>query len=194
MYEYLDKVLKKAVKDIYRVFRQYRQMPFDEVNIIADTREMYDKLIDINRRAYRKIADYYYRVERGSGDGLHDLWLEDFLSHPSATMKYAYTPETYRKRDRLMESVVATKGLPTEYDKAMRYWVQMLGWFAVEVADGATLQARKDNGNSLVRWVSENDNRVCSVCSTYDGKIYSLAKLPPKPHPNCRCWTVTVLR
>jgi len=95
-------------------------------------------------------------------------------------------------RDRLMEALIATKGSVLEYDTAMRNWTQMTGWFAVEVADAALQQARIDDGLEFVMWVSERDDKVCSRCKKLDGNVYPTQTVPPKPHPNCRCYTVRV--
>lgn len=192
MYDYLDKVLKALVKEIYQVFQEYRALPFDELNVVSQTNELYKKLGGLNITAFRKLAKHYYNSEEHGESELPEDWLLLLLAKPSAVIKYAYTPETYRKRDRLAESLTATNGLVTEYDKAMKYWVLMAGWFALDVADAALKQARVNDGVVFVKWQSEHDNKVCGECSELDGKIFFLNAVPDKPHPNCRCRIVRV--
>ena len=186
-YDYMDRVLKGTVKRIYEIFRQYRQMDFDELNIIGQTRELYTRLDWANRDAYEDIARHYYESEP-HGDGMFGyLWVEGFLDQPSKTIKYSYSSEIPRKRDRLMEALVATNGDKQEYDKAMRYWTQQTGWFAIEIADEAVKRARIDDGVKRVMWVSEHDDRVCGMCDILNGTIFPIEEVPPKPHPGCRC-------
>lgn len=190
MYKYLDRVLKQLVLQIYRTFQRYRKLRFDELNVVSDVQELYQELETLNQEAYRKIATYYYRQEAHTGMTLADAWLLGVLRTPSRVMKYSYDSEIIRKRDRLMEALIATNGSAPEYDKAMRYWTQMTGWFAIEVADAAVAQAREDTDVELVVWFSEDDGRECSHCRKLHGKVFPARAVPPKPHPNCRCWTV----
>lgn len=198
MYEYVDEVLKKLVRALQLLFRQYRQMKFDELNVLEKTSELYQRAESLNWEAFFSIFRFYYWREYGDekvempSDGVVEAWLADVLHTPSQVMKYAYDSEITRKRDRLIESLNATHGNPQEIDKALRYWVQMAGWFAVEVADAAVKQAREDMSIDLVMWLSERDGHVCKDCSALDGQIFHMRGLPPKPHPNCRCYTVVV--
>lgn len=192
MYDYLDLIVTLTVRQIYRLFQEYRRLKFDELNVIGEVQELYRQLEAVNQAAYEQIAEYYYRQEATGDTALKDLWLAGVLRTPSAVMKYSYESEVVRKRDRLMEALAATGGAVAEYDKAMRYWVQMFGWFAVEVADAAIAQARADSGIDLVMWVSEHDSRVCDHCWSLNGQVFHSKTVPPKPHPNCRCYTVSL--
>ena len=192
MYKYLDQQLKKVVREIYRLFQEYRVMPFDELNVVSNVQELYRKLEEVNRQMFQHIADHYYASEPHGDEVLVDWWLSDVLSTPSRVMKYSYDSEIVRKRDRLMEALLATGGSPAEFDTAMRYWTQMTGWFAVEVADAALAQAREDDGIEFVMWVSEHDLKTCDYCDGLDGNVYPADAVPPKPHPNCRCYTVRI--
>ena len=192
MYEYLDQQLKKVVREIYRLFQKYRAMPFDELNVVSNVQELYRKLEEVNRQMFQQIADHYYDSEPHGDEVLVDWWLSNVLSTPSRVMKYSYDSEIVRKRDRLMEALLATNGSPAEFDTAMRYWTQMTGWFSVEVADAALAQAREDDGIEFVMWVSEHDLKTCDYCESLDCNVYHADAVPPKPHPNCRCYTVRI--
>lgn len=192
MYEQLDKILKKLVAQIYYLSRNYRRMKLDEMNVVGEINKLYRELEELSRAAFEEIAEYYYRAENGKRHIDWQEWLDEFLRTPSPVLKYSFGSEAVRKRDRLVEALIATTGSVAEFDKAMSYWAQMSGWEALEVADEAILEAREENGVELVAWRSEHDNKVCNHCWELNGKIFSLDDLPPKPHPNCRCWTEVV--
>ena len=192
MYAPLDEILERLIKQIYRLFRKYRSMPLDELNTVGQVNALYKQLEQLNRQAFEQIAEYYYRQEGGMFKQEWQEWLDKILREPSQVMLYSYDKEIVRKRDHLVEALQATTESVTEFDKAMRYWVAMTGWFAVEVADDAMEQAREEQGIDLVMWCSEHDNKVCDKCWKRNGQIYHLATVPPKPHPNCRCWTMPV--
>ena len=194
MYDYLDEVLKKLVVQIYNTFSRFRSLRYDELHILSETQDLYAELERINLEAFTLIANYYYRAESQTVRTLDQAWLDRVLVTPSEVMKYSYASETTRKRDRLLEALIATKGSVAEIDKAMRYWTQMTGWFSVEVADQAVAQAREDLGVAEVMWCSEHDAKVCDYCWKLNKQVFRADAVPPKPHPNCRCWTVDVGR
>lgn len=188
-YKYLDKVLKRTNRQIYYLFQYYRALPFDELNVLQRTSGLYNSLDAVTREGFRDLATHYYRSEpHGNGDDLFlYLWLESQLVKPSEVIKYSYSSEVVRKRDRLAEALIATRGDPQEYDSAMRQWSRMTGWFGIDVSDAAVYRARKDDGVQFVKWVSEHDERVCGVCHDLNGTIFPIDDVPTKPHPGCRC-------
>ncbi len=192
MYDFVDEVLRKLIRKIYETFSRYRALAFDELNVLSNVRKLYEELDGISRESYVEIASYYYERESKQTMKDADGFLGYLLTMPSKVMKYSWDAETVRKRDYLTEALLATNGLPTEYDRAMKYWARMNGWFAIDVADAAMAQARQDSGVSLVMWMSEEDDRTCATCWELDGKIFPLKAVPTKPHPNCRCWTVAI--
>lgn len=189
MYEYLDWILKRLVLRIQRAFRSFYLTSFDELNVVPAVQELYRRLEAINREEYMRIALYYYRRELEDDEAeIEDVWVDNLLGLINPVVKYAYSTEAVRKRDRLVEALIATNGSRAELDTAMRYWVRMTDWFAVDVADAAVNRAREERGIARVRWRSEDDSRVCSTCKTLNGIVFPLEKVPDKPHPNCRCW------
>lgn len=188
MYEYLDRVLKRLTAQIYRRYKTFRTLPFDEVNVFPNVKKLYDDLDYMTVQAFREIAQHYYKAESGKGE-FTDVLLMNFLSAPSPVLMYSYSSEYIRKRDSFFEALVATSGDVAVIDKAMKRFTQMAGWVAVEVADNAIKTAREERGEVYVKWRSEHDSRTCGVCIQRDGNIYPLSRVPKKPHPNCRCWT-----
>lgn len=190
MYDYLDKVLKRLIRQIYQAFQQYRAMPFDELNQAETLKvyQLYEELEALNYDAFLDIAEYYYAMYVTDGRVFTEEQLREILRTPSLVMRYAYDAEVIRKRDRLVEAVIATSGSVEEIEKAMRYWTQMTGWFGVEVADAAVKQGMTDTGIQFVLWHSEHDDRTCRYCMKMDGKVFHVSSIPKKPHPGCRCW------
>ena len=62
MYQYLDRVIKGTVIEIYNEFSDFRlQMQFDELNVFTATKELYNRLTRINNRTFKRIANFYYK-------------------------------------------------------------------------------------------------------------------------------------
>lgn len=190
MYRKLDKILSKYVEQTFRLFQAYRVLPFDEINFLKTNKEMWKKLDKLTKEGLHEIGLAYYNKEpHGDGFwGYADLYL--MLRTPSPVLKYSYDKEFARKKERFEEALIATHGNKEEFDRMLREYVKFLGWEAIEVADGALTKARLDDGVLKVRWKSENDNRVCSVCRGYEGRVFKITDVPDKPHPGCRCWLV----
>jgi SPP1 gp7 family putative phage head morphogenesis protein len=62
----------------------------------------------------------------------------------------------------------------------------------LEAVDTATLDGFKDSGVEKVMWNTNIDGRECKVCRERNGKTYSIDKVPPKAHRNCRCYLTPV--
>ena len=187
MYRRLDEILKKYVEQTFRLFQEYRVLPFDELNFLKSTREMFDRLDKLTKKGLFEIGKAYFEKEDHDGMWAYaDLYL--MLRTPSPVLRYSYDKEIMRKRERFEEALLATHGAKDEFDRMLREYVRFLGYEAIEVADGALEKARKGTGVLKVKWNSEHDNRVCGTCHEYNGKVFDMDKVPPKPHPGCRCW------
>lgn len=188
MYRKLDKILTKYVEQIFRLFQSYRVLPFDELNLLKDMREMWDRLDKITKKGLYDIGvEYFNREPHGDGFwGYADLYL--MLRTPSPVLKYSYDKEFARKKERFEEALIATHGSKEEFERMLREYVRFFGWEAIEVADGALAKARENDGVLKVRWRSEHDSKVCGECRLLDGKVFRITSVPDKPHPGCRCW------
>lgn len=119
----------------------------------------------------------------------------EILTTPDDVTHYTYDTEVYRKRDRLKEAVNSVSGKmkkSAEIDKALRLWSGQAQQYADTVSDAATIRAFQDAGVKRVKWVTENDQRVCPDCNKLNGKIFAIDKVPPKQHWRCRCWVTPV--
>lgn len=162
---------------------------FDELSVLSVARELYDQLEADNRQVYLELAQERYQETEPHGEEPPDLaWLLALLAAYNAVMKYQYSNEWERKRDRTAEAINSSTAKVTEFRRGLMYWSQMTGWFADEVTDQATLKAYQDSGVTKVEWHTVLDGRECETCKERDGKVYYIRSLPPKPHPGCRCF------
>lgn len=69
-------------------------------------------------------------------------------------------------------------------------WVREDAFHAALAEVHSIVAARTGN---LLRWVTEDDDRVCAVCEPRHGVTFAPASAPRLPaHPRCRCWLVAV--
>lgn len=216
-YEISDRASKllnrKAIRRFAAAKQKAVQLKFDELNVIEICKNLYEALAEDNRKAFRDLAILAYRQadpHGDKGDEMFDIWLLDqVLDRPNEVTHYTYTHEVDRKRERLTEAVnsVPTPGKAKitiygkttkattktmEFQKALRLWARMTGEYCDIVTDEATLKAYRNAGVKRVRWVTEEDEKVCSLCRPRDGEVYDIDKAPPKEHWGCRCYYVPV--
>lgn len=201
MYEYTDKAIKQLNRKYIKLFRKLSVMPFDELNIIQTTTTVYDtasalavnKYVQIAIRAYAAaLALVFGSAAKAMATDIDADWVLDYLEETDPVTLYKFFPEVGRKKQRLIEALAATTKRKTEIDKALRYWTLQSSQYAIDITDAATLKAYKDAGIKKVRWVTEDDDRVCKTCGPRHNKVYDIDKVPSKPHFNCRCMLLPV--
>ena len=167
------------------------------------------RLLKSNKEAYIKIAaeaseEAADDIREVSGIAVKPLktdeeYVNGILEEYNPVTGYLYYSEAERKRARLSEALIAAVlfGLRAEYHKELtkfaNLWHTQTLQYGETVVDKTRLDTFKKNGIKRVRWVSENDNRVCEICKERDGKIYPIDDIPTKPHYRCRCWIMPVL-
>lgn len=192
-YETTDKAIellnRRATKRFEDAKDEAAQDSFDELSVLSITRTLYDNLSADNEKIFLELAQERYQEAEPHGEEPPDLaWLLALLAAYNAVMKYQYSNEWERKRDRTAEAINSSTAKVTEFRRGLMYWSQMTGWFADGVTDQATLKAYQDSGVTKVEWHTVLDGRECEICKERDGKVYYIRSLPPKPHPGCRCW------
>lgn len=191
MYEYTDKVIRYLTLHIIRTFSNAKGslLYFDELNVLDYTNKMYKKLYKDAFDAYWLLVKESYKknLPKGKRGKVDKSWLEDYLLAYNPVMKYVYEHEVDRKAARFAESVIASPNRSKEIDAGMRSWSKMTNWFAVDVTDAATLKAYEDGGVEEVIWLTKHDERRCEECKKRDNVVYLINRVPPKPHPGCRC-------
>ena len=187
-YQTADKVISYLIKRYQRLFRKARTTAFDELNVIAVSHDIYDTALSETKQEMARLSRVVYERygDREDFDGTAFV-LALMLAYDPVT-KYVYENEVDRKRARFVEGVLGSPSPLEEIKLAERLWVSMNKVFADEVTFQTMIQAFKDSGVKTVRWVTSEDERRCATCGAMHGKIYSIDKVPPKPHRNCRCW------
>lgn len=190
-----DKIIAYLQGRALKRFRKAKSdlLFFDELETLKYARDMYAEMQSETAKAYlilaRNIYKHYYP---GSKKTLPMKWVMDRLKDYDPVTMYVFLYETERKAARFGEAVIASGDLSRQVNIEMRYWLNMVAQFAEEITDYSAIQAFKDRGIKRVKWVSENDERVCHECQDRHGVIYDIDKIPPKPHWRCRCWIVPV--
>lgn len=190
MYEYTDKIIRYLRKRFIRLFDSFRGgISFDELNVISSSKSLYEELEQITEESLLRLAKRAYTANGGKSDKvITTAWLLGWLNDYNPVTKYVYMHEIERKCSRFAESILASNNPSAEIDVALRYWSNMVTQYAVDITDKAALQAYTDNDVEKVIWVTIKDERRCKACRERDGKIYDIAKVPPKSHLGCRCY------
>lgn len=190
MYEYTDKIIRYLNKRFIRIFGNAKDITsFDALNVIQYSHSMYAELEKITAETLLLLAKQIYKdnVKLARTD-IAMAWLLGLLSQYDPITKYVYSNEVDRKCSRFAESVIASNTKVKEIETALRLWSAMTTQYAIEVTDAACKQAYVDDGVEKVIWMTMEDDRRCSECMKRGGKIYDIAKVPPKPHIGCRCY------
>ena len=137
--------------------------------------------------SYRRNAS----EEEKEGFDAASFVLAFILSYNPVT-KYVYKNEIDRKRSRFAEGVLASTSPAADLALAKRLLVAMNAQFMDDITFNSLVEAYSDNGTEKVRWVTHPDDRRCKTCRAMHGKIYTIERIPAKPHIHCRCWVEEV--
>ena len=211
MYRQADKLLEQLKKLIRREFNRLGVFGFDELNaprVTQETTSLFDRLMSENKKQYLKVAEKAYSdavalaVASGYEDTkrnrISEAWLIGLLLAYNFVSGYLYESEAERKRLRLAEQMMTAKEYQnrTLYNDSLRrsanLWWTQTAHYMLEAVDTATLDGFKDSGVEKVMWNTNIDGRECKVCRERNGKTYSIDKVPPKAHRNCRCYLTPV--
>ena len=192
MYRKTDQILKILKADHQRIFSRYKAListQIDSLNVIERSKEMYKMLNESNENAYLEIAKKVYNDFYPTSETPPDReWLLALLLGYDVITKYVYEHEIDRKRARFAEALIATRKKQQEFATAFNLLWKQTAQYGINVTDEAVMKAYRDFGVEKVRWITENDSRVCEVCRSRHNKIYPIDKAPKKTHYGCRCY------
>lgn len=190
LYNITDKYISVLHKKIISTLSDLSVASFDEIDNLSKVYKEFDKLYQQIESLYLKLAKVIYRqIAKANAKVITMVWLDTVLNKYNETTKYKFSSEYIRKRDRLVETIVGSKGKDKDTIKKSRnYLALQVSQGAIDVTDSAVIQAYKDLGYKKVVWNTKQDPKVCKICASRDCKIYDIDKIPPKPHFNCRCW------
>lgn len=204
MYAACDKAIKAMNRANLEAFGKLKLAKWDDVHIIRTVSAVYQEAAKRAKKRYYEIAfeAYLYGMSLCDEDPkkahmmaekvITDEWVNAILHEVDPITRYRFDTETERKEYRLAEAMEISQDRNREIDKALRYWTQQVGQYAINVTDYAIMEAYADYGIKKVQWVSAHDDRVCGECYSYDGKVFEIDEVPPKPHWNCRCYLLPV--
>lgn len=207
MYQQTDRYLKLLREKIRKEFNHLSVIAFDELNVLKTsklTQSMFERLMKFNKKQYEKMvhqarlyAITFLNAEEKEKESKQrideDAMVESVLIAYNLITGYLYKSETERKRLRLAEEMLTAReyGDRSYYAKTLNktanLWFTQSSQYAIEMEDETVKKVWKTAGIKKVKWVTENDNRVCSVCKGLNGQIFEIDNVPPKQHYHCRC-------
>lgn len=199
MFAYADAAIKDMNRRNLRAFDRLKQLKFDELNVLSAVTDVYDKAVRVAKRRYYSIARQAYiaallaegkterQAERMADESITEDYIIEILDDYDPVTLYQFMPEIERKKQRLVEALIAAHNKNVEIDKALKYLTLQLSQYADKAELESTLKAYEDAGVAKVRWITMEDERVCVTCNSLDGKVFSIEKVPPRPHYRCRC-------
>ncbi len=188
-YDYTDKVIRYLDEFLIEQFSKLKSLvSYDEINALESVNTVYRTIDREVRKRFVKLARMSYQQIRNRDlQSLDEEWVDALLEGFDPVMDYIYSNEFDRKRSRLFEALVSSDDKAKPVQTALKQLAFQIRNFAVRVTDEAVKKAMKDQKTTIVEWVAELDAKTCDYCYILDGQRFPLAKVPEKPHPNCRC-------
>lgn len=175
---------------------------FDELNVMGTRKKVdavFKRLDKYCRARFKEVSDAA-RQDAMEENGVSKFasvrgFVDDMLIAYNLTTGYVYANEWNRKRDRLVEGIMASRNRLGVRDAVLRtanLLKRQLAQYADEMTDAARIRAFKDIGVTEVVWHTQHDGKVCKDCDARDGEIFPIDNIPPK-HYHCRCYVTAVL-
>ena len=195
MYEYIDENVESLKKKTQTAFNNFRLslLKFDELNVMqvkTETESLFTKLKRQSDKFYTGLLNHLAE-SMGFEEDKYDL--DELLETYSGTLLYSFATEMNRKRERLFETIVAIDDMSDpeileQQKKNIRNWNTQVEEFGVDIERNILLSELRDSGISKVKWMTAEDERVCSDCSDLNGIVFDIDNVPRRPHIGCRCW------
>lgn len=205
IYDAADKAIREMNRANLKAFGRLKLAKWDELNVIRQVSAVYELSTALAKRKYAEIgmdAYMFALMEMGlsetvahgmAQDEITNDWVLDMLEEADPVTLYIFLDEAERKKQRLIEALAVAHNKGAEIDKALRYWAVQVGQYADNAVYRARLDALKAVGVKRVRWVTQQDDRVCGDCDELDNKVFDIDKVPPPQHIHCRCYVVPIL-
>ena len=205
MFQYADAAIRYMNRRNLRSFSRLKQLDFDELNILNAVTDIYRDVVRMAKKKYLGIAKLAFidamiaagksekEAEKLADESITVDYILEMLDEYDPVTLYQFLPEIERKKQRLIEALIAAHNKNDEINKALRYLTLQLSQYADQAEIEATLTAFREAGVKRVRWITQEDEKVCKTCAPRDGKVYPINKVPPRPHYRCRCELVPVV-
>ena len=189
LYEITDRYISVMLKRLIDLYMNIKTADFDEVDNLRSVYDLFSIFDDYLHKSYEKLAKAIYSKAAVNLPIFKTSLVASILSEYNRVTKYQFEDEFLRKRDRLIEMLVAVGTSDSkELKKSQNLMARQVTQYAIEVTDRTVLQAFEDMGYTQVQWHTADDEKVCPICAKRDGRIYDINTIPFKPHYGCRCW------
>ena len=192
MYELADETAKSLRTEIIKSFRKTKERIYNlPPSTIDQIHLLYERILDLSVKAYMSLAEEAY------GGEITEAWILGILDDYDPVVKYVFINEIERKGERLAEAVISsakenstvnTPAVKKEFSKGLSYVTWQTDVFTITVEGAARIRAMKEAGVEKVVWHTSEDEHVCEECEKRNKVVYPINAIPPKPHPNCRCY------
>lgn len=198
-FEYADRAIRDMNKRNLRLFDRIKTLKFDDLNGLSLVGKTYEESIRIAMKRYKRIAEESFidamlilgyerkAAEKAAEETITEDWLLDMLEEYDPVTLYLFFSEAERKKQRLVEALVAANNKAQEVDKALRLWTLQVAYYADKSVVEGTIDGYKESGVEMVRWIAVDDEKTCSECKKLDGKVFPIDEVPPRAHFHCRC-------
>lgn len=205
MFQYADAAIRDMNRRNLKSFARLKQLKFDELNILNAVESVYDKAVRVAKKKYLLIARMAFidamiaagksekEAEKAADESITEDYIIEMLDEYDPVTLYQFEPEIERKKQRLAEALIASHKKTEEISKALRYLTLQLSQYADKAELEAALDGYREAGVKRVRWITQEDEKVCKTCFPRDGKVYDIDKVPPRPHYRCRCELLPVI-
>ena len=204
IYAACDRAIKNMNREALRDFGSLKMAKWDEVHVIRTVMAVYRKQMRKAKQEYYEVAFEAYLLSLMMCDipkdkaydmaekAITNEWVDSLIETVDPLTGYRFDTEMERKAHRLAEVLEVATNRAQEIDKALRYWSQQCGQYAINATDYAVLDAYRAAGVKEVKWLTVDDERRCQTCGERHGRVYELDNVPAKSHLGCRCRLVPV--
>lgn len=194
-----DRAMRYMNRRNLREFGKLKQLRFDNLNVLGAVNSTYDESVSVAIRRYKEIAILAFieamailgydrkKAKEDAEDSITEDWILDMLEEYDPVTLYQFFPEAERKKQRLVEALIAAHNKGQEIDKALRLWTLQLAHYADQSVVNGTIDGYKSAGVEKVKWIAVDDEKTCPECRKLDGKVFDIDKVPDRPHYRCRC-------
>lgn len=194
-----DRAMSYMNRRNLREFGKLKQLKFDNLNVLGAVNSTYDESVIVAIKRYKEIAILAFieamvilgydreKAKEDAEDSITEDWILDMLEEYDPVTLYQFFPEAERKKQRLVEALIAAHNKGQEIDKALRLWTLQLAHYADQSVVNGTIDGYKSAGVEKVKWIAVDDEKTCTECRKLDGKVFDIDKVPDRPHYRCRC-------
>ena len=215
VYEKADKRIADFLSWIAYSFNSIRRglnRQSDTLAVFDDLNLLYRQINSYSREMFLSILQEAYNDE---AEQHRRRFEEDFLiiilDDPNDFTTVTYSKELERHAERFAEQITAAinRALQSEdrtnengvkipletelqklFDREYASLSLLLDSYMIETVDTGREYAFVDDGVRRVRWITILDGKECDYCRSLNGHVVPVRRIPTKPHPRCRCYTV----